>query len=480
MHLFEALRLFDPRAGKTPGTLSLALTGAGGKTSALFYLARELIGMLPLQTVLLTTTTHLLIEQTRLSDKYFQATSPRELDFFEDNLPDGVLVITGKRETRDGVMLDKVSGLDEATLERLRQVAERRNLPLLIEADGSRRRPLKAPASHEPVVPEWVDCVVVVAGLSGVNQPLTETWVHRPQLFSQISGLSLGETLAPQAISRVLEDPGGGLWRLPHKAQKMVLLNQARTIELAAAGLSMAEQLINCYDRVVVANLPLPGKGGSLVDNERQVIAVHEKIAGIILAAGGSKRMENKGGAPIIKQLLPWKEQPLVRHVAQAALEAGLDPVIMVVGSHGNEVAAAVQGLPLTIVYNEAWETGQSSSVIRGMTALQESIRFPAVGGAVFLLADQPQIPSSLVRSLVEKHAQTMSLIIAPQAGGRRGNPVLFDRLLFEDLLGLSGDKGGRTLFSTYPVEWLPWLDESILLDIDTLQDYDHLQQPGQ
>jgi molybdenum cofactor cytidylyltransferase len=95
-------------------------------------------------------------------------------------------------------------------------------------------------------------------------------------------------------------------------------------------------------------------------------------------------------------------------------------------------------------------------------------------GAAIFLLADQPQIPVELVQKLVALHAHTMTPLVAPRIGNRRGNPVLFDRSLFPELSALQGDQGGRALFSSglYPVTWLDWQDDSILLDIDTWQDY--------
>jgi molybdenum cofactor cytidylyltransferase len=379
-------------------------------------------------------------------------------------------------------------------LEKLRRLAVNQNWPLLIEADGSRRRPLKAPAEHEPVVPAWVNNAVVVAGLSGINQPLNESWVHRPERFARISGLSVGDPVTPESLVRVLVDPAGGLWNLPEFAQKTVLLNQASSDKLSAAGKQMTEALLKVYERVIIADLSIPGQGtrrstlppGSKLPMDiadeyfrGEVSAVHEKIAGIILAAGGSQRM----GRP--KQLLDWKGKPFVRHVAQTALAAGLDPVILVVGAMASEVMKAVEDLPVQIVHNPAWETGQSSSLICGMKSLQvdtdgrsvrkirKSASGTSVGGVVFLLADQPQIPETLVRALMESHAQTLSPIVVPQTGGRRGNPVLFDRCTFDDLVKLSGDVGGRALFSKYPVQWLPWLDESILTDIDTTQDYE-------
>jgi molybdenum cofactor cytidylyltransferase len=158
--------------------------------------------------------------------------------------------------------------------------------------------------------------------------------------------------------------------------------------------------------------------------------------------------------------------------VALTALESGLSPVVLVSGAYAAEVERAVADLPLTIAPNPAWREGQSTSLAQGLQALP----YP-VGGAVFLLSDQPQIPATLVRSLVELHARTLSPLVAPEIDGRRANPVLFDRQTFPALLAIQGDTGGRPLFSRFPVSWLPWHDPSLLIDVDTEEDYARLQQ---
>jgi molybdenum cofactor cytidylyltransferase len=160
--------------------------------------------------------------------------------------------------------------------------------------------------------------------------------------------------------------------------------------------------------------------------------------------------------------------------VAQTALQAGLSPVIVVTGFAADETASAVRGLPVSLVFNPSWQDGQGTSVAAGVEALPEQS-----GGAVFLLADQPQIPAELIASLVEMHAKTLAPILAPLVQGQRGNPVLFDRLTFDDLRSLSGESGGRLLFSKYKVTWLPWLDGNILLDVDTEEDYQRLLEWG-
>jgi molybdenum cofactor cytidylyltransferase len=189
-----------------------------------------------------------------------------------------------------------------------------------------------------------------------------------------------------------------------------------------------------------------------------------ESVAGVILAAGASRRMGRS------KQVLLWRGKPLICHVAHTALEAGLAPVVVVTGAEAEGVQAALAGAPVEIVHNPNWAEGQSTSVRVGLQALP-----PDTTAAIFLLADQPHIPIELVRALIERHAQTRPPIVAPMIEGKRGNPVLFDRSVFPDLMTLHGDAGGRLVFSRYPITCVPWNDPHLLLDVDTLEDYERL-----
>jgi molybdenum cofactor cytidylyltransferase len=168
--------------------------------------------------------------------------------------------------------------------------------------------------------------------------------------------------------------------------------------------------------------------------------------------------------------LLPWQGEPFVRVVARTALRAQLRPVIVVTGKTHHEIQQALEGLEVQVVHNPDWAQGQSTSVKAGLAAVPQQ-----AGAVMFFMADQPQIPVELVQSLREMHANTLSPIVAPMVDGRRGNPVLFDRSTFTDLAQVTGDQGGRQLFSLYPVAWLPWLDASAGLDVDTPEDYRNL-----
>lgn len=449
MKIAQALRLIPPPSlrdtspvsfGNGGGWERVAFTGAGGKTTALFQLARQLT-----QPVIVTATTHLGVSQIRLADSHWMGTTPADLPDFSDSLR-GVMLVTGPV---DG---DRTTGVSESLLYWLREVSISQNIPLLIEADGSRQLPLKAPADHEPVIPEFVDTVIVVAGLSGLGKPLTDEYVHRPELFARLSGLRSGETVSPEAVVRVLTHPAGGLKGIPDGARRVALLNQADTPELQSIGGKMAQELLTGFDSVVVGTL------------KRENVQTFEHTAGIILAAGEAKRY----GQP--KQLLDWRGKPFVRAAAETALAAGLSPVVVVTGANAEAVASAVQDLPLTIIHNPDWQSGQSSSLQAGLHALS-----PKNGSALFLLADQPQVTPTVLRALAERHSLDLCPIVAPQVQGQRANPVLFDRVTFPDLMVLTGDVGGRAIFSRFPVTYLPWHDEGLLADIDTPEDYRRL-----
>mgnify|MGYP001090000543 CR=1 FL=1 len=192
------------------------------------------------------------------------------------------------------------------------------------------------------------------------------------------------------------------------------------------------------------------------------------KIAAIILAAGGSTRM----GKP--KLTMDWHGFPLVRWVARIALHAGCAPVIVVSGASPDALKTSLAGLPVQFAHNPDWESGQSTSVRAGVLALPEE-----VDSALILLGDQPQIPLTVLHALINAYCTETPPppILAAAIGKQRVNPVLFDRAMFPVLTSLEGDAGARTIFSRYPVQLIPFDIPDLKLDVDSPEDYQRLMK---
>ncbi len=412
----------------------------------MFHLARELQTTTDLP-VIVTATTHLGAWQTSLADQHITANLASDLEscWFQ-----GVTLITGPVGDNG-----RASGVDNEVLSRLKSEAQNLGTPLLIEADGARQKSLKAPDAHEPAIPGFVEMVVVVASLAVLNKPLTEEYVHRPEIFSRLSGLKIGEPVTSDAVVQVLTHPNGGLKNIPLQARRVSLLTQADTSELQSIGGTMSDAMLKEFDATII------------VSSNYSNIQTFERTAGIILAAGASTRF----GRP--KQLLDWRGEPFIRTIAKTAIESGLSPVVIVTGAYADQVEAAIQDLPVQIARNEEWQSGQASSIRDGVQSLPSK-----TGAATFLLADQPQIKSDVIRALVAHHSTELFPIVAPMVlMERRANPVLFDRDTFPNLMALEGDVGGRAIFSKHRVEYLPWHDDSLLFDVDKPEDYPRMKE---
>ncbi|HEU5200077.1 MAG TPA: molybdenum cofactor cytidylyltransferase [Ktedonobacterales bacterium] len=189
-------------------------------------------------------------------------------------------------------------------------------------------------------------------------------------------------------------------------------------------------------------------------------------IAALILAAGQSSRMGQH------KMLLPLLGKPLLLHAVDHALAAGFDEIVVVVGHHANDVRAALAGQRVRIVENPDYQQGQSTSVRAGIAALA-----PAAEAVIILLGDQPLVTSAILKRLLQAWQRSGKPIVAPFYNGQRGNPVLFARALFPELLNVSGDQGGREVLQRHAgeIEPVQMEDANAAEDVDTWQDYQAL-----
>jgi molybdenum cofactor cytidylyltransferase len=166
------------------------------------------------------------------------------------------------------------------------------------------------------------------------------------------------------------------------------------------------------------------------------------KIAAIVLAAGRSSRFE--GGN---KLLAEFEGCPVIHHVMTAVAASPADEIILVTAAFGGKIfAAAGQGRWRAVVNPDA-EDGLSSSIQYGLSHLENNI-----DGALIMLADMPLVSTAIIEQLCEAFiASNGTAIVFPQAAsGRQGNPVLWPRALFPELMALTGDIGGRAILARH------------------------------
>ena len=189
-------------------------------------------------------------------------------------------------------------------------------------------------------------------------------------------------------------------------------------------------------------------------------------IAAVILAAGLSRRM---GQA---KLLMPVGGRAILRHTVESVLAGGVDSIWVVAGPDVAPVAAALAGVDAQIVVNPAPEEGQAGSVRTGIAALP-----PSVEAVLVALGDQPLLAPSIIPALLAARRASPKLIVAPRYRDGQGNPVLFKREVFPELLVLTGDLGARPIIHREPerVEWVE-LDLPMPPDVDTPDDYEKIR----
>ena len=186
-----------------------------------------------------------------------------------------------------------------------------------------------------------------------------------------------------------------------------------------------------------------------------------KRIAALVLAAGRSTRM----GA-INKLIAEIGGKPLVRIAAEQALASRASPVIVVTGHEKQKVEAALAGLPVKFAHNPDYAEGLGSSLKAGIAAVPKE-----ADGVIVCLGDMPQVDAGLIDKLLAGFdPEKGALVVVPSIDGRRGNPVVWARRFFPDLMAVQGDIGARHLIGTYTeaVIEVPVAGAAALTDVDT------------
>ncbi len=186
------------------------------------------------------------------------------------------------------------------------------------------------------------------------------------------------------------------------------------------------------------------------------------KVAAVILAAGQSRRM----GRP--KQLLRAAGKTLLEHTLANVRASGASEIVLVLGARADEIRSQTVLEGVTVVVNPEYEQGMGTSIGAGLKALSQG-----VSAALIVLADQPFVQAATLNQLIAHYEKARPQIVIPVFKGFRGNPVLLDKSVFAEVMGLPGDVGCRAIFGdhTQGIHKVAVDDVGVLLDADTTED---------
>lgn len=188
-------------------------------------------------------------------------------------------------------------------------------------------------------------------------------------------------------------------------------------------------------------------------------------IIAVVLSAGESSRM----GRP--KALLPIQGQKFIERIIRVIGQSRVGRTIVVLGHHADQLRGKIEHLPVEVVINPDYRSGQLSSLQVAIRHIRDDDR---CDGMLVHLVDHPFIDVALVDALIESFFETKKMIVVPSYKGKRGHPVIFSRELFGELLNAPLDQGAKAVVNAHRQETLEieWHDEGITLDIDTPELY--------
>ena len=389
---------------RLPEHAVISIVGAGGKTSLIFAWARELAAAG--KKVAITTTTHMY--------------RPERME------EDGIRIVVSDDPERP----DKVMAPPDDALNSLRETAD----VVLIEADGSRRMPLKWPAPWEPVIPDYTDFTVCVAGLSALGSKTSEVVYRADELPDRLKR----EIVDMNLIHAVLSSRDGGQKGV--RGEFRVFMNQVDddTDRLAAA--FRLQQIF--------AVLGIQSAWGSLLEEP--------KVAVILEAAGNSSRFGSNKLLHIMDD-----GRPMAASILEAARSVGAHKKILV--TQYEEVAAMAQDF--SVVMNDRPDLGISRSMQLGLEAAGDADAY------MFCVCDQPGLTKATLERLIDAYKKGTAGIVSLAWQGKMCNPKIFSSRYKEELMSLSGDTGGRQILASHK-------DDILLVEAeseDEMKDIDRL-----
>ena len=383
----EALQL------RLPEHAVISVVGAGGKTSLIFAWAHELAAAG--KNVVITTTTHM-YRPDRMEE-------------------DGIRIVVSDDPERP----DKVMAPPAEVLDGLRETAD----VVLIEADGSRRMPLKWPAPWEPVVPDYTDFTVYVAGLSAIGKKTSEVVYRADELPDRLKR----ETVDMNLMHAMISSREGGQKGV--RGDFRVFMNQVD---------DDIDRLASAYRlQQIFAVMGIQSAWGSLLEEP--------KIAVILEAAGNSSRFGSNKLLHIMDD-----GRPMIASILDAVRP--LDVYKKVLVTQYDEVASMAP--EFDVVMNDRPDLGISRSMQLGLAAAGDADAY------MFCVCDQPGLTAATLERLIGAYKKETAGIVSLAWQGKMCNPKIFSSHYKEELMRLSGDTGGRQILATHK-------DDILLVEAD-------------
>ena len=390
---------------RLPEHAVISVVGAGGKTSLIFAWARELASSG--KSVVITTTTHM-YRPERMEES-------------------GIRIVVSDDPERP----DKVTAPPAEILDRLREEAD----VVLIEADGSRRMPLKWPADREPVIPDYTDITVCVAGLSALGRRTADAIYNAGGLPDALQR----ETVDMNLMHALVSSRDGGQKGV--RGEFRVFMNQVD---------DDTDRLASAYRlQQIFAVMGIQSAWGSLKSEE-------PKIAVILEAAGDSRRFGSNKLLHIMED-----GRPMIASILDAVRPIEAYKKVLV--TQYDEVASMAP--EFDVVMNDRPDLGISRSMQLGLEAGGYADAF------MFCVCDQPGITTSTIRKLIDTYKKGTAGIVSLAWQGKMCNPKIFSSRYKEELMRLSGDTGGRQIIASHA-------DDILLVEAeseDEVKDIDRL-----
>ncbi len=455
----------------------VAIVGGGGKTSLMFALANALPGR-----AALTTTTRIFAAQMKLATAVFSLaetgdwrleTGERSISSLQSPSLQNILDKHKRCLVIGQIQGDKALGVP---IDLPSQLLARPDVDfVLVEADGSRMRPIKAPAAHEPVIPPETTLVIPVMGIDALGGRIQDV-AHRPELLCSVIGdpysvfrvpCAVEDTLTPEMAAALLTHPQGGLKGAPVGARVIPFINKVET----AAQRTAARQIAGHILRNTQYASPIPQVVIGAAKSSQPIHEVHRRVTAVVLAAGQAKRMGT------VKQLLPWGDTTVLGQVLQNLGGTAVHDSLVVTGHEAEKVTAVVAAANVPSIFNPHYASGEM------LSSLQTAVRHltNSVTAVLVILADQPMIEPDTINKLLEAYWQGKGDLIAPIFKEQRGNPVLIGRAYFRELLALTPNAAPRHLLRRHRrvLHLLPVNTDAILRDLDDPADYARWRPTG-